>query len=78
MEKRTFRKAFEALRKNEAPVAKKIIVDLCKWPTYNYFYQKMSGVRSLQEKNVKGVNEIRIVENTFKGFGLNAWTGEAV
>jgi len=36
---------------------------------------KMRGDRTLQAWNQKKVDEISVVETTFRAFGIDAWTG---
>ena len=76
VQKENFRKAFENLRKKDASIVKETITRRCGWGSFQLFYMKMRGDRSLQEWNQKNVDEISVVETTFRAFGIDAWSGE--
>jgi len=73
--KENFRKAFENLRKKDASIVKETITRRCGWGSFQLFYMKMRGDRTLQARNQKKVDEISVVETTFRAFGIDAWTG---
>ena len=74
----TFKKAFENLKKREAPIAKGLITKLCKWNSPALFYMKMNGERPIMDRSEKNIDEVSVIETTFKGLGLHAWTGEPI
>lgn len=83
MENKNFSKAFERLTKSEASIAKEVITRKCKWGRgkkgngeFQLFYAKKRGDRPISEKSEKNINEVLIIETTFRAFGIDAWTGE--
>lgn len=85
MEKKNFSKAFDALKKSEASVVKEVISRKCKWGNikkangeFQLFYAKKRGDRPISEKSEKNINEVAIIETTFRAFNINAWTGETI
>ena len=78
MNKTNFTKAFDNLKGHERRVVKEVIIRTCKLKSPVSFYQKKNGDRQISERSEKGVNEIQIIENTFKAFNVNAWTGEKI
>lgn len=77
VQKEKFVAAFNNLRRGEAMIVKDTIIKRCKWSPQS-FSQKMRGVRLLSEYSPKRVNEIKVVETTFRAFNLDAWTGEPI
>ena len=75
-QKQNFKKAFQELSKKDAPTVKLVITSRCKWKSPVTFYQKMRGERSILEGNFKDINEVAVIESTFKCYGIDAWTGE--
>lgn len=71
-----FSKAYGKLQTNDAKVVKPILMRLCKWDSHQAFRGKLLGLRDCSEFSPKGINEVSIVESTFRAFGLDAWTGE--
>jgi hypothetical protein len=78
MEKNNFLKAFDKLNKTQALVVKEVITKLCKWGSPQLFYAKKRGDRPISEKSEKNVDEVAIIETTFRAFHLDAWTGETI
>ena len=76
-EKRPFRAALGKLSINDHAIAKRIIIERCKWSAVS-FSQKADGDRGLTDRNQNKKNEFQVVESTLKGFGINAWTGETI
>lgn len=85
MEKKNFSKGFDSLKKSETSIVKEVITRRCKWGRvkktngeFQLFYMKKNGVRPVLEHSEKNINEILIVETTFRAFGIDAWTGETI
>lgn len=76
-EKRIFRPALRQLKVKDHAIAKRIIMETCKWMPQS-FGLKADGERALTDRNKHKVNEFEVVESTLRGFGINAWTGETI
>jgi hypothetical protein len=66
-----FKRAYGKLKFNEAPIVKETIMKKCKW-SHQTFSHKKDGKRSFF------VEEVDIVEATFRAFGIDAWSGEEI
>ena len=73
-----FRKAYGKLSKGDAAIVRETITKLAGWASTQSFYDKMNGKRPILDRNEKNKNEEAVIENTFKVFGINAWTGETI
>ena len=72
-----FKTAYENLKLKDARTAKAVIMHQCKWSP-QLWSMKMTGERLLSPFSEKKVNEVSVVESTFKALGVDAWSGEPV
>lgn len=63
-----FRRAYGELKVIEAPIVKQTIMKQCKW-SHQTFSHKKEGKRRYT------LEEINVVEDTFRAFGIEAWSG---
>lgn len=75
MQKQDFSHAFGQLKKADSEIVKKVILEKCKWSPQLWSLKK-NGDRQLSKFSDKKINEILVVESTFRAFNLNAFTGE--
>ena len=66
-----FSEGFEALNAKNQRKVKEQIIHRCEWSN-GTFYNKLRGVYRVKWP------EGRIIEEIFKGLGVNAWTGQRI
>ena len=71
-----FLKAWGRLGNHDSKIVKDVICKRAKWSP-QAFGQKRDGERAIHEFSTKKINEVLVVESTFRAFGLNAWTAES-
>jgi len=71
-----FKDAFDSLMTKDSKIVKDILMKRCKWESSQHFGEKMRGDRCCSKFSTKKVNEVVIVEATFRAFGFDAWTGQ--
>lgn len=72
-----FKTAFENLKGKDQKIAKDIIMRRNGWSP-QLFSMKMTGERELSEYSDKKINELQVVESTFRGYGIDAWSGKPI
>jgi hypothetical protein len=68
-QKRSFKRAFDRLKKFQGPTVQKVIMERCEWSP-QLFSMKKDGKRGLSQ------DESDIIETTFRSFGIDAWSGQ--
>lgn len=69
--KENFKRAYGKLKVHEAPIVKETLMKRCKW-SHQTFSHKKDGKRSFF------IEEVDIVETTFRAFCIDAWSGEEI